>query len=162
MHPLRWLKNAAALLVALLILFEEWGWEPLQAALGRLARLPALARLERSIEGLPPAGAVVVFFAPALGLLPVKIGALWLIGAGHPGLGLGLIVAAKVVGTAIVARLFRLTRPALMSLPWFARLHAGWLVWKERMLALARATALWRRVRAWRRRVAAYWRAATR
>jgi hypothetical protein len=112
MAPLRWLKNAGALLVALLILFEEWGWEPLQAALGRLARLPILARLERWIERLPPAGALVMFFVPALGLLPVKIGALWLIGAGHPGLGLALIVAAKVVGTAIVARLFRLTLAA--------------------------------------------------
>jgi hypothetical protein len=162
MNPLRWLKSAAALLAALLILFEEWGWEPLQAALGRLARLPALARLERWIERLPPAGALVAFFVPALALLPVKIGALWLIGIGHPGFGLALIVAAKVVGTAIVARLFSLTRPALMSLAWFARLHAHWLAWKERLLALARATAVWRQVRAWRRRLAAYWRAAAR
>lgn len=162
MSPLRWLKNVGTLLLALLILFEEWGWEPLQAALGRLARLPVLARLERWVERLPPAGALVAFFVPALGLLPVKIGALWLIGIGHPGLGLALIVAAKVIGTAIVARLFRLTQPALMTLPWFARLHARWLAWKARMLALARATALWRRVRVLRRRIAAYWRAAAR
>ena len=29
-------------LLALLILFEEWGWDPLQRALARLGRLPLL------------------------------------------------------------------------------------------------------------------------
>ncbi|MES2717162.1 MAG: hypothetical protein V4795_15430 [Pseudomonadota bacterium] len=33
------LRRAAGALLALLILFEEWGWEPLQRALARLGRL---------------------------------------------------------------------------------------------------------------------------
>ena len=37
------------LAVALVILFEEWGWEPLQRLMARLARLPLLAWLERRV-----------------------------------------------------------------------------------------------------------------
>ena len=44
---MKWLRRAAGALLALLILFEEWGWEPLQQAMARLARLPVLRSLER-------------------------------------------------------------------------------------------------------------------
>jgi hypothetical protein len=67
-------------------------------------------------------------------------------------LGALLVVAAKVVGTALVARLFTLTRPALMQLPWFARLHRRWIRWKEALLRPVRASWAWRwtRVARWR------------
>ncbi len=157
-----WLKRFFGALVALVILFEEWGWEPLQRLMAAIGRLPPLAWLERRIAALPPWGALVVFFVPALGLLPVKLLALWLIGQGQHLLGVLIIVAAKVAGTAIVARLFALTQPALMRMPWFARLFTRWTVWKEEVLARVRASWAWRvgrvvkhrvaqRVRAWRR-----------
>lgn len=44
------------------------------------------------------------------------------------GLGLGHVLAAKLVGTALAARLFQLTHPALMQLHWFARLYAPWKI----------------------------------
>ena len=67
------LRRTAVALVALLLLFEEWGWEPLAALLARLGKLPAVAWLERRIASLPPYGALVTFFVPALMLLPVKV-----------------------------------------------------------------------------------------
>lgn len=141
---MRWLRQAFGFLVALVILFEEWGWEPLQAALGRLARWPLLAWLERQLQRLPPYAALAVFALPALALLPVKLGALALISRGHALGGLLLIVAAKLIGTAIVARLFALLQPALMQLGWFARGHARWTVWKARWMNRVRASAAWR------------------
>ena len=36
--------------IALLILFEEWGWVPLANALARLGRLPVFRWVERSIR----------------------------------------------------------------------------------------------------------------
>lgn len=141
---MRWLRQAFGFLVALVILFEEWGWEPLQAALGRLARWPLLAWLERQLQRLPPYAALAVFALPALALLPVKLGALALISSGHALGGLLLIVATKLIGTAIVARLFALLQPALMQLGWFARGHARWTVWKARWMNRVRASATWR------------------
>ena len=140
----RALSQAVGALLALLILFEEWGWEPLQRALARIARLPLLRQLEALIVRLPPRAALVVFLLPALLLLPVKLGALWLIGQGQRVLGLLLIVLAKLVGTAIVARLFTLTRPALLSMPWFAMLYRRWVGWKAVLLARVRMSWAWR------------------
>jgi hypothetical protein len=81
---------------------------------------------------LPPYAALLVFFAPMVALFPVKVFGLWLIGEGRGFLGVGIIVVAKVAGTAVVARLFMLTHPALMQLPWFARLYGRWTAWKGR------------------------------
>ena len=109
---LRGLRNAATALLALLILFEEWGWEPLQRLVARIARLPLLRRVEAAIVRLPPRAALAVFLLPTLALLPVKLLALGLIAHGKRMLGVAVIVAAKLVGTAVVARLFTLTQPA--------------------------------------------------
>jgi len=147
----RWLRHAAGAVLGLLILFEEWGWEPLQRALARLGRLPVLRHLESLVARLPPHAALVVFLLPALLLLPVKLAALALIAKGQRLLGLAVIVLAKLLGTAVVARLFTLTRPALMQLPWFARWHGRWLAWKDALLARVRASWAWRTGRVLRR-----------
>lgn len=147
------LRGVVRLVLALVILFEEWGWEPLQRVMAAIGRLPVLRQLEAVVRRLPPYLALVVFFLPGLLLLPIKLLALWLIGIGRPGLGLSVIVLAKVVGTAVVARIFALTQPALMSLPWFARLYGRWTVWKQGLLAWVRASAVWRSARAIRLRI---------
>jgi hypothetical protein len=160
--PWRLLKAIGTWLVALLILFEEWGWEPLARLLGVLAKLPFVRWLERRIASLPPHLALLVFFVPALMLLPVKIGALWLIGRGRPLLGLAVILVAKIVGTAIVARLFMLTQPQLMKMAWFARFYTRWVAWKESVMARVRASMPWRTARAIRCRAKRAWRRAWR
>lgn len=134
--------------LALVILFEEWGWEPLQRLLARIGQWPGLRWIERRVRALPPYGALALFAAPALLLLPVKLAALWLIHQGHTVSGLLIILTAKVVGTAIVARLFTLTHDALMRLAWFARLYERWSAWKAVLLAWVRASAAWRAARA--------------
>ena len=57
-------------------------------------------------------------------LFPIKLVALWLIQDGQATLGIGVIVAAKVLGTAFVGRLFILVEPQLMTFAWFARCAA--------------------------------------
>lgn len=141
---LRWLKRLLGVPLALLILFEEWGWEPLQALLARCARWRVWAWIESRIAALPPYAALAFFAVPSLLLLPVKLLALWAISHGHALLGAGVIVTAKLAGTAVVARLFSLTRPALMRLGWFARGYGKWSAWKEALLAQVRASWAWR------------------
>jgi len=156
----------AGVCLALLILFEEWGWEPLSGLVASLSRLPLLSWVERRIAALPPYAALVVFALPWLLLLPVKLLALWLIAAGQSLLGVVAILVAKVVGTATVARLFTLTRPALVRLAWFAAGYTRWSTWKDGLLAEVRASGawtwgrakkrdLWRRLQRWRARQSA-------
>ena len=147
---LRWLFTWA---VALVVLFEEWGWEPLARWAARLARLAPLARLERRVARLPPYAALFALGVPALALVPVKLLALAAIAQGRHLLGVSVVVLAKLLGTAVVARLFQLTRPALLRLPWFAALYGRWLAWKGVVLAEVRASLAWRLARRARRRL---------
>lgn len=138
------LEGLVSIVLALVLLFEEWGWQPLLAALAWLARFRIVARIEAWIATLPPYAALVVFAAPSLILLPVKIIGLWLLSQGQVLAAGGLLAAAKVASTALVARIFMLTRPALMQLAWFARLYDRFVPWKEALFARIRASFVWR------------------
>lgn len=155
--PLRIFKGLFGWLLALAILFEEWGWEPLQRALAWVGQLPGLRWIEARIRALPPYGALAIFLLPTLLLLPVKLLALWLIGQGQVLLGTLVILSAKLAGTAIVARLFSLTKATLMQLAWFARLYTRWTVWKEALLAQVRASWPWRLGRVMKHRLRQRW-----
>jgi hypothetical protein len=93
--------------------------------------------------GLSPWPALVVFLVPSVLFLPLKLGALWLIAAGQTFAATALFVFAKVVGTALYARIFQLTQPALMRLAWFAGLYNWFMPWKEAIVAQARQTRVW-------------------
>lgn len=158
---LRWLwRGVRGLLLAfaaLVLFLEEWGWRPLTAWAARLAAWPPLAQLERRITTLPPKAALLVFLVPAIALFPVKLLALWLIHLGHGTLGVLVIIAAKLLGTALVGRLFILTEPQLVQFAWFARALAWWRVTKARVRAAVARAHAWRvaraTVRRWRGRL---------
>lgn len=76
-------------------------------------------------------------------LLPIKLLALYWISRGHAVLGLLVVLAAKLLGTAAVARLFALTQPALMRLAWFARLYSQWVLWKNALIARVKQSPIW-------------------
>lgn len=156
--PLRALAGLGSWLLALVIVFEEWGWLPLQAVLARLGRWPGLRWIEAWVRQLAPWAALLLFALPTALLLPVKLLALWAIGNGHVVLGMVVIALAKVVGTAVVARLFTLTRPALLQLRWLAWGYAHWLVFKQRLLLRVRASWPWRVARVLKRRAQRSWR----
>ena len=141
------LRGLLLLPVLLVLLFEEWGWEPLARFFARLARLPLWAKLESQIKSLPPWAALLVFGVPVIALIPVKLLALYLFGRGHPAVGITLVIATKITGTAVAARLFQLTEPAMMRLAWFVRIYLPWKAWKDRVLAQVRQSAPWRAAR---------------
>jgi hypothetical protein len=133
------------LLFAIVVIFvEEWGWVPLTALAAAIARWPPLAALERKIENAPRRVALLLFIVQALPLVPIKLFALWLIHGGHSTLGVAIIVAAKVVGTAVVGRLFMLVESQLMSFPWFARCVGWWRETRDRVKAIVQASLAWR------------------
>ena len=152
-----WMKRVASVPLALLILFEEWGWTPLERLIALAARLPLVAWTERRIATLPPYGALSIYLLPWLVLLPVKVLALWLISDGRALLGFAAVLVAKVIGTAVLARLFTLTKPALLQLAWFSRLYARWSVWKEATLSWLLTSEVWRWGAAFKRGLLRRW-----
>jgi hypothetical protein len=143
--------------VLVVVLFvEEWGWRPLTALAARVARWPPLAVLERRIRDAPRWVALALFLVPAVLLVPLKLAALWLIQEGSATLGIALILAAKLVGTAFVGRLFVLVEPQLMTFGWFARCVFWWRETRDRVMAALHRSLAWRMARAFRR-VARRW-----
>lgn len=131
----RLLTAPLVLLAAFLIFLEDFLWDELGRAFNFLAKLPLWARLERWISGLPPWAALPMFLVPMAVLFPLKIAALWMMAHHHVLLGLQIILLAKVVGTAIAARLFMLLKPTLLKVEWFARGYSWITAWKERVMA---------------------------
>jgi hypothetical protein len=148
--PIRWIFRVV---FAVLILFEEWGWEPLRRVFALIAKLPVIRQFEALLKRLPPRWAFVVLLLPSLLILPIKLLAVWLVAEGRYAMGVALVIGAKLVGTALLAWLFQLIQPALMQLPWFARLYARWTAWKAELLVWVRASGVWRTARAIKLRV---------
>lgn len=147
------LGGVLQVLLALLIVLEEWGWRPLADLLARLARWRPLAAIERAIAGLPPYLALVAFVLPSTLLLPLKFLALFLVAKGYYATSLVLFLAAKAVATALVARLFFLTQPALMCIGWFAWSYNTLMPWKEALVEKVHTSLVWRLARALKRRL---------
>jgi hypothetical protein len=154
----RWLLAPLIYTAAILLLIEDWLWDATVQVLARLSALPAVKKLEQWIAGLHPYVALAAFVLPMALLLPVKIGALYFIACGHALVGTIVIIVAKVVGAALTARLYQLTRPRLLSLPWFARWHFAFINLKNRLIVRLRATTAWRRLKRIRSAIRRKWR----
>lgn len=140
----RFLLRLLQLPLALIVMFYEWGWETLAHVFDWLARRRLWHAMEEAIRRLPPWAALLVFALPTVLLFPVKLLALWLIASGQKTIGVVVILAAKIVGTAVVARLFSLTQPALLRLHWFAAAYRWFVPWKDAWLDAIRASWPWR------------------
>jgi len=151
-------KGLVTALLVPVLLFEEWGWAPLATLMAMLGRLLVLKKVECLFAGLPPWAALMTFFTPVVVLFPLKLLAVYLFSEGHYGSGFLLLIGAKIFGTAIVARLFQLTQPALMQIAWFAHWYVRWKTWKDGVLASVRQSALGRRLRQMRARLRQWWR----
>ena len=141
-----------------IILFEEWGWEPLRKMAAWVADSWPLAWLNRRIARLPPYAALALMAVPSMTIIPVKVVAVWLISNGQVGWSVALLVVSKLLGTALLAHLFSLTQPALMRIGWFAHAYTKWVVWKTDLLARVKATAVWRAAHRFSDRIKAIWR----
>ena len=148
-RPATWRSRLLAPLIylaAIILLIEEWCWDVGLALIRFIAGWPPLHALEQRISRLSPYAALAAFVLPAVLLFPVKVLALIAIASGHAFSGVAVILAAKIGGAAVVARLYSLTRPTLLSLPWFARWHNAFMRIKDDWIARLKATRPWRRV----------------
>lgn len=131
--------------VALVLIFEEWGWIPLTAFFTRIARTLALwQKIEVFISNLSPVCSLCILLVPMLTLMPMKFLGLYFVDMGHVASGVAIIVISKIFGTAIFARLFTIALPNLLKMRWFARFYPRWISWKNSLLRYVRSTWPWR------------------
>jgi hypothetical protein len=152
-------KLLAAPFVAIatvIILLEDWLWDDLQRLAAALGRLPIFKQIESLIVGLPPYACLLTFAAPSLLLIPVKLAALYFISHQQATLGLLTAVGAKIAGTALVARIYKLTENKLLQIGWFATLHERFTTFKKKIYAVIKATSVYQAAHAYKLRVKAY------
>lgn len=130
------LKHFLLTLAAIVFLVEAWLWDK-TIALGHwlIGLVPWQAFKEavaRSIESLPPYGALPLFLIPVAVIEPLKVLALREIALGRFFLGALVFVVLKFVGVGLIAFIFDLTRDKLLSIGWFARFYDWVIYWRDK------------------------------
>lgn len=134
------------LLAAIVILLEDWLWDDLARIAAAIGRLPIFHQLETFIIWLPPYPSLLLFGIPSMLLFPVKFASLYLMAHGQPVLGFLVAATAKLIGTALVARIFNLTKPKLLQINWFAFLYERLTAFKKRIYDAIKSTSIYQSV----------------
>lgn len=132
-------------IAAAVVFLEQTLIRYLNMMMAAFARLPLVARLEAFLVRLPPWAAVLVFAAPSILILPVKLAAFWFAMHRHFALAFVAVALGKVLATAIVARLYQILRPTLMSLRWFAWADRKFFQWRDWAYGFVRNLPAWRK-----------------
>jgi hypothetical protein len=132
---------------AVVLLFEEWFWEKSTAIAARLGRLPPLSDLESWIRGRERWSALALFVAPVVVIYPFKALALYAMAQGYVTGGMTAFILAKLVATAVFARLYQLTEHAIIQFRWVRRTRAAFLRGRAFVHAWLNAQPSYRRAR---------------
>jgi hypothetical protein len=114
-------------LLAIIFLIEAWLWDHLEPIVARVVALIPLRAfkqwLAERVAELSPAMTLIVFIAPAILLLPLKLVDFWLLTHKYWFSAILTIVFAKFLGVGVAAFVFDVTRDKLLEMPWFERLY---------------------------------------
>ncbi len=147
-HLKRALQIALVPVAAAIVFFEQTLIRYLNMVTAAIAGWPPIARLEAWLVRLPPYWALLTFAAPSILILPVKLSAFWF-GMHHRyGLAFASVILGKLLATAILARLYRILRPSLMTIPWFAWADTRFFAWRDRAYAFVKSLPAWQKAQA--------------
>jgi hypothetical protein len=92
------------------------------------------ARFRRWVQQLGPYQSLLLLSFPLATAEPLKIVAVVVVGKGHWLFGALTIVAAYATSLLVIERLFRLVKPKLLMLPWFAAIWSRAIAARSRFL----------------------------
>ncbi len=101
-------------------MFEEWVWDNIMAVMEKIGRLKIINRFDAFLVKLNPYLLLSFFLLPLFIMIPAKIYGLYLIADGKAVRGILIFVMAKGLITAIITRLFFVTKDKLMQIKAFA------------------------------------------
>jgi hypothetical protein len=104
----------------------------------RRREMTLVAGVRRRIQGLGPYQSMVLLMVPLAIVEPLKILSVFIAGKGHWLSGTGMIVAAYAASLLVVERLFRVVKPKLMLLSWFANLWTRFVALREKVAGSGR------------------------
>src|SRR5271163_3282142 len=124
---LRRLLQPVWVLLAIIFLIEAWLWDHLEPIVARVVELIPLRAfkqwLAERVDTLSPAMTLIVFIVPVIPLFPLKLVGFWLLAHEYWLSAIATILFAKIVGVAILAFVFDVTRSKLLEMRWFEALY---------------------------------------
>ena len=93
-----------------------------------------LARIRRRLQKTSPYASLILLLVPLLLVEPLKLVAVIVAGGGHWLTGTGMLVAAYAASLLVIERLFRVVKPKLMTIGWFARLWSGFVALRTKLV----------------------------
>ena len=118
--------------LAILLIIEEWLWDGLNALGHSLIKGIRLESFEYWLSQRTPNQALVAFSIPLMIVTPLNIVAISLLARGMILQGLLMEVFVKLLATLLVARVFAITKPQLLSFSFFRSVYltiTQWLKW---------------------------------
>ena len=118
--------------LAILLMIEEWLWDGLNALGHSLIRWVRLESFECWLSERTPNQALIAFSIPLMIVMPLTIIAISLLANGMILQGLLMEVFVKLLATLLVARVFALTKPQLLSFSFLRSVYltiTQWLKW---------------------------------
>ena len=132
-------------LAAAIVFIEDVLLHYLGLAMAALAKWPPVARVEAWLAAFRHGPPCWPSWRPRALVLPVKLSAVWFAVHQRYGLSAVSIVIGKMLATALVARLYRVLRPTLVTMPWFLRAETWLFDWRDRLYAFVRALPAWQK-----------------
>lgn len=106
---------------------------PIPTSAAATGRSRPLSRPVRFIRNLGPYQSLLLLLVPVSVIEPFKLVAVGVAGKGHWVAGTAVAIAAYAASLLLVERLFKLVKPKLLALPWFARLWNWFVAWRGRL-----------------------------
>ena len=147
-HVKRALELLLMPLAAAIVFVEDVLLHYLGVAMAAFAKWPPVARLEAWFARLPPWGALIAFIAPSALVLPIKLAAVGFALHGKFARATASVLLGKMLATALVARLYRILRPTLITMPWFLASESWVFRWRDRLYAFVQALPVWQKTQA--------------
>jgi hypothetical protein len=120
-------RRTALLVLAMVFLVVAWVWDALIAVGRRIAGFIPWARFKQSFAGLvdrlPAPLVLLIFLVPFLIVEPLLVVATIAIAMGYFVLGVIAWIVLKFLAIALIPAIFDLTKPKLMTMPWFVRAY---------------------------------------
>lgn len=134
-----WIRLLDVLLLPvalLMVLIEDVLWDAARAILRRVAALPPVRRARGWVAGLPASAVLPLFLLPEAVSHLAGFAATVLLAQGHVWAAVLLAVLVKGGATLVVVWIYESASATLLTVGWFARLHAavlaarGWALGK--------------------------------
>lgn len=137
------------ILAALWMLFEDWVWDSIVALMEVVGRLKIINRFETLLARQNQYLLLTLFIFPFLIMIPAKLYGLYLITSGRVIRGVTIFVVAKGLITALVTRLFILSKDKLLQIKAFAAFYYWFKDKKEWLYSEVRKLPAWQMAREW-------------